>query len=131
MVEISRRVKRVRGGLLPSSFPAGHGRDQSGFATLASGFKAAQTVADQIRQLRDASDRTRVQSEINQAVRDEAAERRQGIADGSLDPAQFESGDDLDFYESDRIANLQSRFDYIQSKSGNIADQEKLDTEKQ
>ena len=131
MAEPSRRVKRVHGGLLPSGYPAGFGRDQSGFAALSRGFSAVATAADQIRQLRDASDRTRVQTEINQAKRDEADERRQGIADGSIDPAQFEAGDDLDFYTDDRIANLESKFADIQSKTGSAFDREKLDLIKQ
>ncbi len=131
MAESSRRIKRVRGGLLPSGVPAGLGRDQSGFAALAGGFGAVRTAADQIQELRDASDRTRVQGELNQAVRDEAAANRQGIADGSIDPAQFEAGDDLDFYVDDRIAKLESRFAEITGKTGNRADQERLDQVKQ
>ena len=131
MAEPSRRIKRVHGGLLPSAVPAGQGRDQSGFAALSAGFGAVSSAAEQIRALRDASDRTRVQSEMNQAVRDEADERRQGIADGSIDPAQFEAGDDLDFYADDRIAKLEARFADIQSKSSNAADQARLDLVKQ
>ncbi len=131
MADSSRRIKRVRGGLLPTSFPAGHGRDQSGFAALSQGFGAVRTAADQIQELRDASDRTRVQGELNQVVRDEAAENRQGIADGSIDPAQFESGDDLDFYVGDRVAKLESRFAEIAVKTSNRADQERLDRVKQ
>ena len=131
MAAPSRKVERVHGGLLPSGVPGGFGKDQSGFAALSAGFGAVSTAADQIKALRDASDRTRVQTEINQAIRDEADERRQGIADGSLDPAQFEAGDDLDFYAGDRIANLEARFTEIQSKTGNFADQDKLDLVKQ
>ncbi len=131
MAEPSRRVERVHGGLLPSGVPADLGRDQSGFAALSRGFSDVGTVADQISALRDASDRTRVQGELNQAVRDEAAENRQGIADGSIDPAQFDAGDDLDFYVDDRVAKLESRFAEIARNTDNTFELEKLDRAKQ
>jgi len=114
----SRKVERVRGGLLPSAVPAGFGRDQSGLAALSKGFGAVRTAADQISELREASDKTRVQVEINQAVRDEAAERRLGIADGSIDPATASV--------DDHIANLESRFAEITRNTDNTFEQEKF-----
>lgn len=119
MAEPSRRTKRVHGGLLPSSYPSGFGRDQSGFAALSRGFESVRTVADQITELHEVQEKTRVQAALNQAVRDEAAERRQAIADGSLDPAvaSFESGNDLDFFVDDRVENMRARLADITTSS--------------
>ncbi len=129
MAERSRKVERVSGGLLPSGVPSNLGADQSGFAALSKGFSDIGTVAAQIQGLRDAQDRTRVQAALNQAVRDESADRRQSIADGSLDPGagSFEAGDDLDFFVDDRVANLESRFAEIRRNTDNAGELERLD----